>query len=198
MKIKVELSFLVTLLALFLTNDPKLILFMLFSALVHELGHIFTLKLFGIRLKMIVLSLFGGTLVLDKKLISYGKEAIVAVSGCLVNIVFSIVFFAIIQRGFSSDVFFLLLSNTFYGIFNLLPISSLDGGAALKALLLRKKELYDAEKLASRISRVTLFALGVISLYLVSVSAFNVSLFMLVLLFYAESSDGQSISGYSF
>ena len=198
LKIRVEPSFVITLIMLFLTNEAKFVFFMLFSAMVHEVGHIATLTLFKVRIKALVLGLFGGTLVLEKKLISYKREALVSLSGPLVNLMFSALFFMILRRGFLPDIFFLFLSNLFYGAFNLLPISSLDGGMALVALLATKKELYDAEKTASSISRITLFFLAVISLFLVSLSAFNISLLVVTLLFYAESCEGHIISGYEF
>ena len=198
MKIKVEPSFIITLVTLLITNEAKYVFFMLLSALVHEIGHILTLTALGVKIKALVLGLFGGTLVLEKRLISYPRETLVALSGPSVNIVFSLVLFMVLRHGFSEDIFFLFLSNVFYGVFNLLPISNLDGGAALHALLLTKKELYDAERISRFISRLTLFFLAVISLYLVSLSAFNVSLFVVTLLFYAESAEGHIISGYEF
>ncbi len=198
MKIHIEPSFIITLATLFVTNEAKFVLFMLFSALVHEAGHIAVLRIFGVRAKALVLGLFGGTLVLEKKLISYPKEALTAFAGPAVNLLFTVIFFVCLRHGFSADLFFLMLSNAFYGIFNLLPISNLDGGAAMTALLSTKKELYDAERTVHAVSRITLFLLAVFSLYLISVSAFNISLFVVTLLFYAESSEGHIISGYEF
>ncbi len=198
MKIRVEMSFVITLATLFITNEAKFVLFMLFSAFVHEAGHVVMLRAFGVRAKAIVLGLFGGTLILEKKLISYPKEAAVALSGSLVNLAFAVLFFILLRNGFTAELFFLMLSNALYGIFNLLPISNLDGGAALTALLATKKELYDAERTVRILSRITLFLLALFSLYLVSVSAFNISLFVVTLLFYAESTEGHIISGYEF
>ena len=195
MKIRVEPAFVITLAVLFLTNEPKHVFFMLLSAAVHELGHLTALRLSGVRVETLVLGLFGGTLMLEKKLISYEKEAFAALSGPLVNIIFSVLFFLLIRRGFSADLFFLFLSNAFYGLFNLLPIASLDGGVALRALIARKKELYLADRTVALLSRGTLFLLAVFSFYLVSLSAFNVSLFAVTLFFYAESTEHHIISG---
>lgn len=187
-----------TVAALLMTNELKYVIFMLFSAAVHEMGHVTVLAAFGVRIRTLVLGLFGGTLVLDKKLISYRKEALIALGGPAVNLVLAVLFFLLLQRGFSADIFFLLLSNAFYGIFNLLPIANLDGGTALKALLSTKKELYEAERISGILSRITLFFLATASLYLVTLSAFNISLFVVTLLFYAESCEGHIISGYEF
>ena len=195
MKIKVEAAFVITLVTLFLTNEPKHVFFMLFSAVAHELGHLIALKASGVRVEALVLGLFGGTLILEKKLISYGREALAALSGPAVNLILSLLFFILIRRGFSADLFFLFLSNLFYGLFNLLPIASLDGGTALKALISKKKELYLADRAVSVLSKATLLLLAVLSFYLVSLSAFNVSLLAVTILFYAESTERHIISG---
>jgi len=197
-KIKIEPSFVITLSVLFLTNDPKHVFFMLLTALLHELGHIMVLILSGIKIKALVLGLFGGTLVLEKKLVSYPKEAAVALSGPAVNLLVATVLFFVLRQGFSRDVFFVFLANASYGIFNLLPIANLDGGCALTSLLSMKKELYESERAVALISRITLFIMAAFSLYLVTLSAFNISLFVLTLLFYAESCEGHIISGYEF
>lgn len=190
-----EAAFVITLATLLLTNEPRHVFFMLMSAAFHETGHLIALRMAGVRVETLVLGLFGGTLVLEKKLISYGKEALVALSGPAVNLIASALLFLLIRRGFNADLFFLLLSNLAYGSFNLLPIASLDGGVALRALIARKKELYLADRTVSVLSRGTLFLLAVFSFYLVSLSAFNLSLLVVTLLFYAESTEGHIISG---
>jgi len=198
LKIVISPSFIITLLSLFLTSEVKFVLMMLFSAFVHEVGHIVTLKLFRVRIKSLELGLFGGTINLERKLISYKKEIAVSLSGSFVNLIFALIFFFILRQGFDTDIFFLFLSNLFYALFNLLPITNLDGGNALLSLLSMKKELYDAEKQASIISKITLFLLALGGVNLVLISGFNVSLFIIVLLLYAESSENHIISGYKF
>jgi stage IV sporulation protein FB len=181
-----------------MTNEPKHVLFMLLTATLHELGHIAALAFCKVKICTLVLGLFGGTLILEKKLISYPKEVAVALSGPLVNIFISIALFFVLRHGFDADIFFAFLSNASYGIFNLLPILGLDGGCALTALLSVKGDLYSSVRTVSIISRLTLFLMAAFSLYLVSLSAFNISLFVLTLLFYAESCEGHIISGYEF
>lgn len=198
MKIHIEPSFVITLAILFLTNEPKHVLFMLLTASLHEAGHMATLFFCKVKIRTLVLGLFGGTLILEKKLISYPKEAAVALSGPLVNIFISAALFFVLRRGFDADIFFVFLSNASYGIFNLLPIAGLDGGCAITALLSLKGDLYGSERIVGVISHLTLFLMAAFSLYLVTLSAFNISLFVLTLLFYAESCEGHIISGYEF
>ncbi len=193
MKIKAEPSFILTIAILFLTNEAKYALFMLSSALVHELGHILTLRALHIRIVSVTLGLFGGTITREKRLISYPAEAAVALSGGAVNIISAIIFFLILQIRFDADIFFLFLSNCAYALFNLMPISGLDGGTALTALLSMKLELTTAERAGRIVSRLALSALISLSVFLVTRSAYNISLMILSLIFCS-----QTISGYEF
>lgn len=198
MKIVIEPSFIVTLLALFVGGNVSYTLLMLASALIHEMGHLIVLGAFGVRVKVLVLGLFGGTLFLDDKLLSYRRDVMVAVSGSVFNLLFAAVIFVILRKDFSERLFFFFLANLFYALFNLLPISNLDGGAALRALLLTKKEPYAVERLLGLVTRITLFLLAFAGFYFVSLYSFNISLFALLLLLYAESTGSHIISGYEF
>ncbi len=198
MKIVIEPSFIITLAVFFIGGDYVYTLLMLLSALIHEMGHLVALSFLRVRVNALVLGLFGGTIFLEKKLVSYRREVVISVSGSLLNLVASVILFFILRYRFTPLLFFFFLSNALYGIFNLLPISALDGGQALTSLLLMKKEPYDAERLTGLISRLTLFLLAIAGLYLVKISCFNISLFVLLLLLYAESTGRHIISGYEF
>ena len=198
MKIIIEPSFVITVFVFLLSRDTEYVFLMLFSAIVHECGHLVTLRFFKVRAKALVLGLFGGTIVLDKKLISYRGDFLVAISGSLANLVFALILFAFLRYRFSLPLFFFFLSNLTYALFNLLPVSSLDGGMALRSLLLTKKEPYEAERIVGIVSRISLFLLAFGGLWLVGVSAFNISLLVIVILLYAESTGGHIISGYEF
>ncbi len=160
---------------------------MLFCAFVHETGHLLAARLLRVRAVSLDVGLFGGTIIFEKRLVSYRKDVCIALSGVAMNLIFMAAFFVLLRRNFTADLFFLFLSNGFYAIFNLLPLTNLDGGKALFSLIANKKELYTAYRITAVLSRITLFALGSFSLWLMSVSSFNVSLFVLTLLLYSES-----------
>lgn len=198
MKIKLDPSFIITLALFFSVGDFVFTAIMLISALIHETGHIIVIRILGIKIKALELGLFGGTLFLDNKFTSYKSDLFVALSGSLLNLVFSLILFFLLRERFSYYLFFFFLSNLFYALFNLLPVSNLDGGEALRAVLLMKKEPFAVERLLGVITRITLFFLACTGLYLVTLSSFNISLFVLLLLLYAESSNSHIISGYKF
>ena len=198
MKIVIEASFIVTLILFFIGGDFLYVLLMLLSAFIHETGHILALKIYKIRIKALVLGLFGGTIFLENKLVSYRRDIVISLSGSLFNLLFAFILFFFVRYRFTPMLFFFFLSNFSYGVFNLLPISALDGGQALRSAMLIKKEPYEAERLIGFVSRLTLFLLAIGGLYLVKLSSFNISLFVLVLLLYAESTGNHIISGYEF
>lgn len=198
MKIIIEPSFVITIAVFLIGGDFLYTFLMILSAIIHEIGHVAVLRLFKVRINALVLGLFGGTLFLEKKLVSYRREIFISLSGSLFNLIFSLILFVFLRQRFTPLLFFFFLSNVLYALFNLLPISALDGGQALRSMLLMKKEPYEAERLIGIISRITLFLLAVAGLYLVKISKFNISLFVLLLLLYAESTGRHIISGYEF
>lgn len=198
MKIVIEPSFIITLVVLFLSGDAEYTLLMLLSALVHECGHFVALSFLRVKVKALTLGLFGGTILLGKRLLSYREDLFVALSGGAFNLLFSIPLFFFLRWRFSVPLFFFFLSNLSYAFFNLLPVSGFDGGEVLRAVLLIKKEPYEAERIVGVVSRVTLFFMAFAGLWLVGVSSFNISLLVIVILLYAESTGTHIISGYEF
>lgn len=198
MKLIVEPPFLITLAAFILLGDFKYLSIIFLSALIHEIGHITALHFFKVKIKALVLGFFGGSLILEKKLISYPAEITVALSGAFFNLIASGITFFILRRAFSEELFFFLLSNLSLFFFNLLPVRTLDGGGALISFLSLVKDPVFAEKTVSIISKLTLIILTFICVFILKASLFNVSLFALTVLLFAETEKGHVISGYPF
>lgn len=97
----------------------------LLACALHELGHYAAGRMYGGRLRWMELSAVGAQLSLDyPRPLSYGRELVVALAGPAVNLVLG---WTAIRIGC-----FLLAGVSFgLGIFNLMPIISLDGGRAL-------------------------------------------------------------------
>ena len=83
------------------------------SALCHELGHLGALRLAGAEVECFRLSAFGAEIQADTRYLPYPKEILSRVAGDYV----------------------LAGANLLLGVFNLLPIPSLDGGRALYLLV---------------------------------------------------------------
>jgi Zn-dependent protease len=102
------------------------------SAVMHELGHYIPLKIFGG--KVLLLELSGGGLTMEhdaREKLGYGKELASVVMGPILSIGFALLF-SLLNDMMLWQIAGICLTH---GIFNLLPMSGLDGGRALEIIL---------------------------------------------------------------
>lgn len=127
------------------------------AAIFHETGHILSLLLFRDSPKKINIGFFGIRIERTEKTdISYLKEAVIALSGPLFNIVVALI--TLFSEG-SSDPFVMI--NAFLAVFNLLPLAPLDGGRVLYHLLCRFSEDSTAKRITKTVTAVGLIPLAV-------------------------------------
>jgi Zn-dependent protease len=135
-----------------------LIGFVFFFVLLHEFGHSFMAQQYGLKVRDITLVPFGGVARIEHLPTRPSAEAVIALSGPLVNLAvvfcaFPLILLLGITQGFNScsDYFrydlgqvslggFLVqlwLVNLLIAAFNLLPAFPMDGGRILRAALTR-------------------------------------------------------------
>ena len=95
------------------------------SALCHELGHLTALRLVGAKVEQIRLTAFGAEIRADTRYLPYGREIFCTLAGPALN-----PHPAVVLARAAGD-YLLAGANLFLGVFNLLPLPSLDGGRAL-------------------------------------------------------------------
>lgn len=111
------------------------------SVLVHELGHVFALRLVGVRGQSITLHGLGGQVEWDGRAepISNGKTVFVALAGPAIGLLFGAAALAAIPLSADTLVLNVLaqvaLVNVVLNVGNLLPALPLDGGQVLLATL---------------------------------------------------------------
>lgn len=120
--------------------------------ILHEFGHAFSAKRYGVRTKDIILSPLGGVARLDGLPEKPIDESVVAFAGPLVNIFLAVIFggygwmtssIDFSNLGTSRLVFgnpenfvtLFLLINIFLALFNLIPAFPMDGGRIFRSLL---------------------------------------------------------------
>lgn len=103
---------------------------------IHELGHVFFIKLFKYEIASVELFPFGGFTTTNKKInSSINKDLIINIGGILFQLIF-IITLIIFKNRFNIITYNLYINYNFMLIiFNLLPIIPLDGNNILHLLL---------------------------------------------------------------
>ncbi|MBE6708361.1 MAG: hypothetical protein E7578_03855 [Ruminococcaceae bacterium] len=113
----------------FMLGDGGTFISIFAAALIHELGHIIAAFILGIKMRFYKVGIAGLSLRYDFSGTSHISEAVVCLSGPALGI---LVFLFGYARG---TVSYFIGASAGLSLFNLLPISYLDGGCALSALL---------------------------------------------------------------
>lgn len=137
------------------------------SVILHELGHMFAARYYGIPAKEILLLPIGGMTHLKRQPETPGQEIMISLSGPLVNFIIAIVlipflsghtplwrsvpfFLRIDQLNF---VFFLHSINILLAVINLIPAFPMDGGRILRGMLELFTTPFKATNIAVWVSR---------------------------------------------
>lgn len=151
-----------------------LMLLLFLCVLLHEFGHAFAARAFGIRTPDITLLPIGGIARLERMPTSPWQEFIIAVAGPAVNVVIVAALFLFTREMPSWDQLFridpdrqgvavtLLKVNCGLIAFNMIPAFPMDGGRVLRALLATRMRHSLATLVAARIGQgiAVLFAVA--------------------------------------
>jgi len=170
----------------------------LFACVVlHEFGHAFMARRFGIRTREIVLYPIGGVGRLERIPEAPAQEFLIALAGPAVSVgIAAALFVALRLQGYApqleafatGDVPFaerLMFINAGLAVFNLLPAFPMDGGRVLRALLAMRLDYVRATELAARIGQ------GIAAVFAV-VGALMNPLLMIIALFVWMGAAGEA------
>jgi Zn-dependent protease len=147
-----------------------LVLGLLGSIVLHELGHALMARRYGIGTADITLYMFGGIARLERMPRSSGPELLIALAGPAVNfgIVAILGVLLMAADGVAAPLIPLLsrlsMINLGLGLFNLLPVFPMDGGRVLRALLSSWIGRLRATEIAAGLGRVLAIAGGIFCL----------------------------------
>jgi Zn-dependent protease len=139
----------------------------------HEFGHAFAARGFGIRTRDITLYAIGGVARLDRIPEKPWQELVVAVAGPLVNVVIAAALFFVthVTAGFQDGDLLespridlldkVAWANLFLVMFNLIPAFPMDGGRVLRALLAMVMPYARATEIAARVGQGLAILFGI-------------------------------------
>ncbi|MCF8475507.1 MAG: site-2 protease family protein [Pseudolabrys sp.] len=169
--------------------------------LLHEFGHIFTARAFGVSTPYVTLLPIGGVAQLERIPEEPGQEFLIAIVGPLVNVAigFGLVLFAgaDLQPSAASGientqiamVDRLAAVNLFIALFNMIPAFPMDGGRVLRAALASRMGYVRATEIAASIGQFVAYALGFLGLM------YNpILIFIAIFVYLAASSEAHMVA----
>jgi Zn-dependent protease len=144
----------------------------------HEFGHVFAARRYGIRTSDVTLLPIGGVASLERMPEKPGQEIVVALAGPAVNLViaallavglgasFDLGQMAQLEEARTSMVGRVAAANLVLCLFNLIPAFPMDGGRVLRALLAIPMGYTRATRVAATIGQGLAFAFGLAGLVL--------------------------------
>src|SRR6202158_6212722 len=182
--------------------DSLVFMVLLFlCVLLHEFGHIFTARAFGVATPYVTLLPIGGVAQLERIPEEPGQEFLIAIAGPLVNVVITIVLVlfagATLQPAAAAAVDNmhiplidrLAVVNLFLAVFNMIPAFPMDGGRVLRALLATRLGHLRATEIAAAIGQLVAFGLGFLGLF-----GNPILIFIAVFVYLAASSEAQLVA----
>ena len=149
--LKISLCAVAAALFLSVVRGAEFLLIAAAAAALHEAGHIAAAKALGVPCVRMSGAFFGLSIRCDFSSVSFLKEALVCSAGAAANVAACALTLLIVKDPGTYSVFF-IFSNVSLALFNLMPISPLDGAGILKALLSMIASYRTAERIASWIS----------------------------------------------
>ena len=169
-----------------------------FFVFLHELGHVFTARRFGVLTNDITFYIFGCAAHMRMKIIPSHprQETLIAMAGPAVNffivtiaIILSVMIQTLIEqtflRFFLVSLAMIVKINIMIGLFNLIPLFPMDGGRILRGLLMEKMDGLKATYYTIRISKFLAVCMGIIG--------FVLGQYILLFIAYIMFFEGQKI-----
>ena len=142
----------------------------------HEFGHVFAARRYGIRTSDVTLLPIGGVASLERMPEKPSQEIVVALAGPAVNLVIAVVLVIVLGARFdlsqmaqleqaqSTMTGRIAAANVMLLVFNLIPAFPMDGGRVLRALLAVRMGYTRATRLAASIGQGLAVVLGFLGL----------------------------------
>lgn len=182
-------------------NTLLFVVLLFLCVLLHEFGHIFTARAFGVSTPYVTLLPIGGVAQLERIPEEPWQEFLIAIAGPAVNVAIAgaLIAFAHADPRASAAMSIddmqipivdrLAALNLFLAIFNLIPAFPMDGGRVLRAALASRIGFVRATERAAAVGQFTAFVLGFIGLF-----HNPILVFIAVFVYLAAASEAHSVA----
>ena len=174
----IEISFyFLVIIAFILTTDKTYItIYFFISILIHELGHLVAILYYKIKISKISFKIYGINIEIDhSRYLANYKDILILSSGSLANFLVAIYFKY-------NNFIILYFINIFLGIFNLIPIESLDGGKILNIILFLLFPMKVAHNISVFISIFFIAVFSVLDFFFIIHGNLNITLSILCIM----------------
>ena len=175
LRIHVTFLLLIVWVALGSASSAVFVLLLFLCVVLHEFGHAFAAKAYGINTPDITLLPIGGVARLERIPEEPKQELIIAIAGPIVNVIIAACLYVVIgARGHvdpetamrGGDMLIGLFQiNVWLLLFNLLPAFPMDGGRVLRALLAARMTFARATQVAATVGQAFAWFFGIIGLF---------------------------------
>jgi Zn-dependent protease/CBS domain-containing protein len=153
------------------------IVLLFLCVLLHEFGHVFAARRYGVNTTDVTLWPFGGVASLERMPDKPSEELVVAIAGPAVNVVIAAILLAYLGATVTPEQLMqidnpaismaakLAGANIFLVLFNLIPAFPMDGGRVLRALLAIRLGHARATELAASIGQGLAVAFGILGIF---------------------------------
>jgi stage IV sporulation protein FB len=151
------------------------IVLLFLCVLLHEFGHVFAARRYGVQTPDVTLLPIGGVARLERIPEQPRQELVVALAGPAVNVAIAVALFLAVGFDPASAaqmtnpgvglVQRLLAANIFLALFNLIPAFPMDGGRVLRALLAHRLGYARGTQIAASVGQGVAFLFGIYGLF---------------------------------
>lgn len=151
-------------------------LFCVVAVILHETGHLIPMKFFGKmpdKIKIMLFEIYISDRFREER--TRKQNIIIILFGPFVNFICFILFF-LIYLVCGGAFFNLAIANLSVGLFNIMPVITLDGGQLLFLILTQRLTEESAQRVVNIITFIFIFPLFVLGFVLLFYSKYNFSL----------------------
>ena len=177
LQIKLRFSFVAAVTLMLYFCEERVVLCTFLASLFHESGHLVFMLIYKADFRKIELGAFGICIERNEaSLISYKKEAMIALGGIIFNTAACMIFY-MTGKSLVNDSFILFAAvNLLVALINSLPSSFLDMGRAINFLLLSCTKEENANRIMNVASHLTAVMLTCFFVVYTAFYGFNISL----------------------